>query len=214
MSEKWIWLPDWASDLSLWEDDLVDVSPDGEHQFISYEDMVANLGDVYKIPGLEDASHVVAWGMGALVLLKNAVKRPKKQNWTLLAPYADFCSEENNWNRQNLMFIANQTKSSVDPFLNAFMELFDDEFGDWVDEWKSAAKKMSPEALGEGLSYLAQNQIDQVISFDESVETKILYGRMDQAVKPSMTQKLKEFLPGAEFKERPKAGHWPPMLLF
>jgi hypothetical protein len=36
---------------------------------------------------------------------------------------------------------------------------------------------------------------------------------MDQAIPPAQTLKLKEFLPGAEFKERPKAGHWPPMLL-
>ncbi len=214
MSEKWLWLPDWASDLSLWEDDLIDVFPDGDHQFVSYEQMTSSLDDINKIKGFAEASHVVAWGMGAFVLLKNAAKRPRNQAWTLLSPFTDFCSEENNWNSQNLMFIANQTKTSVDPFLNAFTEFFEDEFGDWVDEWKSSAKRMSPKALGEGLSYLAQNRIDQVICTDGFAETKVLYGRMDQAVKPSMTQKLKEFLPGVEFKERPKAGHWPPMLLF
>lgn len=214
MSEKWIWLPDWASDLSLWEDDLVDVNPDGDHMFVSYEKMTSNLDDLYSIEGLASASHVVAWGMGALALLKCADRRPEKQDWTLLSPYADFCSEENNWNQQNLLFIANQTKTSVDPFLNAFTELFEEEFGDWVDEWKASAKKMSPEALGKGLAYLAQNRIEKKISFDGPGKTSVLFGRMDRAIKPSMTQKLKDFLPGASFKERPKAGHWPPMLLF
>ena len=214
MNDKWIRLPDWASDLSLWEDDLMDMNPQGEHKFVPYEKMASHLDNLYGIEGLDTANHVVAWGMGALVLLKNADRRPKKQGWILLSPYADFCSEENNWNRQNLMYIATQTKNSVEPFLNAFTELFEEEFGDWVDEWKSAAKKMSPMALGEGLSYLAKNRIDREILFTGSCETKVLYGRKDRAIKPSMTEKLRDFLPGAEFKERPKAGHWPPMLLF
>jgi hypothetical protein len=33
-------------------------------------------------------------------------------------------------------------------------------------------------------------------------------------VTPAMTLRLKEFLPKATFKERPKSGHWPPMMLF
>ena len=214
MLEKWFWLPDWASDLSLWEDDLIDVSPDGEHSFVAYEEMISHVSSLYDIKGLSEATHVVGWGLGSLALMKNASNRPKNQNWILLSPFTNFCSDENNWNQQNMLFIANQTKTSVDPFLNAFMELFDDEFGDWVDEWKFAAKKMSPEALGEGLAYLAQNRIESEIPFDGSAETKILYGKMDQAVKPSMTIGLKDFLPYAQFKERPKAGHWPPMLLF
>lgn len=214
MYEKWIWLPDWASDLSLWEDDLMEVSSGAEHTFVGYEDMIAHLSNLYELDGMKDATHVVGWGFGAMALLKNSEKRPKDQNWLLLSPFANFCSEENNWNQQNLMFIATQTKSSVDPFLNAFMELFEDEFGDWVEEWRGAAKKMSPVALGEGLAFLAQNQIDSEIPFDGSGETKVLYGRMDQAIKPSMTSCLKDYLPYAQFKERPKAGHWPPMLLF
>ena len=43
---------------------------------------------------------------------------------------------------------------------------------------------------------------------------KVLFGRMDQDVTPAMTLRLKEFLPKASFKERPKSGHWPPMMLF
>lgn len=214
MDEKWCWLPDWASDLSLWEDDLIEINPDVEHVFVPYEKMVSHLNNLYELDEIRSASHVIGWGMGAFSLLKNAQNRPKSQDWTLLSPFVDFCSEENNWNRQNLMFIASQTKTSVDPFLNAFMELFEDEFGDWMDEWKNAAKKMNPLALGEGLAYLSQNSIDAPIEFDGGASTKVLFGRLDQAIKPSMTLSLKTFLPNAEFKERPKAGHWPPMLLF
>jgi pimeloyl-ACP methyl ester carboxylesterase len=47
----------------------------------------------------------------------------------------------------------------------------------------------------------------------QSEDIQVLYGRLDTAVSPEWTLKLKAFLPKAEFKERPKAGHWPPMLL-
>ena len=37
MSEKWFWLSDWAADMEIWEDDLVEASPEADHTFISYE---------------------------------------------------------------------------------------------------------------------------------------------------------------------------------
>ena len=212
MKEKWIWLPDFASDMALWEDDLVGISPDADHLFVSYEKMVSFLENFYDMPGLAEASTVVAWGFGAFVLLKNADKRPKNQKWILLSPYADYCSEHSEWNNENLSFIAHQTMTAVDATLNAFYELIENEFGEWQDDWMKEAKKMNPESMYKGLLYIAKNRIEEPVPV--SGETQVLYGRMDAAIPPAMTLELKEFLPGVEFKERPKAGHWPPMLLF
>lgn len=212
MKEKWIWLPDFASDMGLWEDDLVGISPDADHLFVSYEKMVSFLENFYDMPGLAEASTVVGWGLGAFVLLKNADKRPKNQKWILLAPYADYCSEHSEWNTENLAFIAHQTLTAVDATLNAFYELIENEFGEWQDDWMKTAKTMSPESMLKGLLYIAKTRIDAPVPI--TGETQVLYGRMDGAVPPAMTLELKEFLPGVEFKERPKAGHWPPMLLF
>ncbi|MCQ2125268.1 MAG: alpha/beta hydrolase [Fibrobacter sp.] len=211
MSEKWCWLPDWAADLELWEDDLIAVDSSADHTFVPYEKMAGCLDHVYDLSGMKDASTVVGWGLGALVLMNNVSQRPKNQKWILLSPFADFCSEDGNWTEQNLQFMAHQTLSTVQPSLNAFMELYENEFGEWQDDWLKKAEKMSPQALCDGLSYLAKNRIEQSIPVD--AETKVLYGRLDEAIKPEMTLSLKEFMPGAEFKERPKAGHWPPMLL-
>ena len=212
MKEKWIWLPDFASDMGLWEDDLVGISPDADHLFVSYEKMVSFLENFYDMPGLAEASTVVGWGFGAFVLLKNADKRPNNQKWILLAPYADYCSEHSEWNTENLAFIAHQTLTAVDATLNAFYELIENEFGEWQDDWMKTAKTMSPESMLKGLLYIAKTRIDAPVPI--TGETQVLYGRMDGAVPPAMTLELKEFLPGVEFKERPKAGHWPPMLLF
>ena len=75
-----------------------------------------------------------------------------------------------------------------------------------------AAKKIDPELMYKGLLYIAKNRIDAPVPV--TAETQVLDGRMDGSVPSAMTLELKEFLPGVEFKERPKAGHWPPMLLF
>ena len=129
-----------------------------------------------------------------------------------MSPFADYCSDESEWTTENLSFIAHQTLTAVDATINAFYELIENELGDWQDDWFKKAKSMSPEALRLGLEYMARNRIDSRIDTGKNVQ--VLYGRMDQAIPPAMTLALKEFLPDAEFKERPKAGHWPPMLLF
>ena len=106
MNEKWIWLPDFASDMGIWEDDLMGVAPDADHQFVTYEKMVSVLDNLYELDGLAEASTVVGWGFGAFVLLKNAKNRPKNQKWILLAPYADYCSEHSEWNNEFIVYCA------------------------------------------------------------------------------------------------------------
>lgn len=208
---KWFWLPDWASDLSLWEDDLVSADSDADHIFVPYNDMAKHLEKLYDIKGLSKASTVVGWGLGALALLKNAACRPQGQKWILLSPFANFCCDDSNWTDQTLVFMARQVKNTEEPVLNAFSEFLEDEIGDWQDDWRKSAEKMDKNALSAGLNYLVQNQVTAPI--ENSSDIKVLYGRMDQATPPAMTLALKEFLPEAEFKERPKAGHWPPLLM-
>ena len=212
MKEKWIWLPDWASDLSLWEDDLTDASASASHTFVPYEKMAQSLDDVYAIEGLSKADTVVGWGMGCLLLMLGAAKRPKGQNWIFLSPYADFCDEEGPWNSESLRFKARDGFQSSDVLLYAFKEQIGEEYSDWPDEWADAARKMDAASLSDGLKFLASHRVDSPVADSENIQ--VLYGRMDQDVVPPMTLRLKEILPKATFKERPKAGHWPPMLLF
>ena len=144
MTENWIWLPDFASDLSMWEDDLVGVSPVADHSFVQYTEMAEHLESIFDLKGLSKATHVVGWGLGAFALLWSADKRPKGQKWILLSPFADLGSEDSNWTSQNLLFMARQAASTVEPVVNAFGELIQDEFGDWQEDWLDTAKKMPP----------------------------------------------------------------------
>ena len=205
-------MPDWASDLSLWEDDLTDADASADHIFVPYETMAANLGDVYAIDGMSKAETVVGWGLGALSLMLAESRRPKSQKWILLSPFADFCDENGPWNSENLLFKAREMNGSREVALNAFKEQFGEEYSDWPDEWIEAARKMPAEPLANGLRFLSQRRIESPLEHGDDIQ--VLYGRMDQDVTPAMTLKLKEFLPKATFKERPKSGHWPPMMLF
>ena len=121
-NEKWLWLPDWASDLSLWQDDLTEVESSAGHTFVPYEEMVDNLDDLYKVSGLSKADVVVGWGMGAFLLLMNHDKKPAAQRWILLSPYADFCDEDSDWTETNLHFMARQMQTTTEPGLNSFAE--------------------------------------------------------------------------------------------
>ena len=171
MSKKWIWLPDWASDLSLWEDDLTDADASADHVFVPYETMAANLGDVYAIDGMSKAETVVGWGLGAFLLMISAAKRPKAQKWILLSPFADFCDSDGPWNSENILFKAREMHDSKEVALNAFKDQFGEEFSDWPDEWIDAARKMDPARLADGLRFLAQNRINRVV---ENSEKKLL----------------------------------------
>ncbi len=211
MNERWIWLPDWASNLGVWEDDLVDVAPSANHNYVTYGQMADFLEHPMDLPDFKKASTVVAWGLGALSLMCSAAGPQKGQKWILLSPYADFCDEIGHWTVPNLHFMAHQLSTTTEPALMAFMELFEEDFGDWQDDWFRDAKKYKADALAKGLMYLASHRVTSVVPNSSSI--KVLYGRLDKTVEPGLTLKLKEFLPNAEFKERPKAGHWPPMLL-
>ena len=131
MDEKWVWLPDFASDMGLWEDDLVSISPAADHVFVPYEKMAVCLENLYGMTELASASTVVAWGLGAFALLKNAGQRPEGQKWILLSPFADYCSDESEWTAENLSFIAHQTLTASDATVHAFYDLLEDELGEW-----------------------------------------------------------------------------------
>ena len=90
MSEKWIWLPDWASNLGIWEDDLMDVAPSANHNYVQYSQLAEYLEKPEEIPEFKKASTVVAWGLGALSLMCSTAGPQKGQKWILLSPYADF----------------------------------------------------------------------------------------------------------------------------
>jgi len=47
MSEKWFWLSDWAANMGIWEDDLVEASSESDHTFIAFEQLMKEPKNLY-----------------------------------------------------------------------------------------------------------------------------------------------------------------------
>ena len=124
MSEKWFWLSDWAANLEIWEDDLVEASSESNHTFISFEQLMKQPKNLYtSIAGLKNADCVVAWGLGSLCLMLSAKDRPANQKWILLAPVFDFCDEDGGWTKRNVEMLARQVTKAIKPTLESYLEL-------------------------------------------------------------------------------------------
>lgn len=212
MSEKWFWLSDWAANMQIWEDDLVEVCPEADHTFIAFEQMMKQPKNLYtSIAGLKNADCIVAWGLGSLCLMLSAEDRPKGQKWILLAPVVDFCDEEGGWTKRNVEMLARQVVKATKPTLESFLELMGP-CGELIQEdWIETAMKMKPEILAQGLDFLCQNKIEEPI--ENNGETLVYFGREDQMILPALAKKAKPILPSATFQERPKSGHWPHTLI-
>lgn len=212
MSEKWIWLSDWAADLEIWEDDLVEASPEADHTFVSYEKLMKQPKNLYtSIAGLKKADCVVAWGLGSLCLMLSAADRPQGQKWILIAPVVDFCHEAGGWSKRNLEMLARQTIKVIKPTLESFLELMGpcDEL--IQEQWVETASKMDAETLALGLNFFCQNKVE--VPLEDKGETTVYYGREDQIVLPTLAKIAMPILPFAKFQERPKSGHWPHTLI-
>lgn len=212
MAEKWVWLSGWASDLSIWEDDLSEVKSNAGHQFVSFPEVIKNSDDLYQsIPELAKADCVVAWSLGTLALMRSAKKRPKGQRWILLAPIVDFCNEASGWPVKNVMLMAKQITKIPRSTLENFVELMgpcDDEIR---ENWMETALQMNSETLAFGLEYLKNNKIEEPL--EDRGPTEIYFGREDQVVTPEMVKLAVPFLPFAQIHERPKSGHFPQTLI-
>lgn len=212
MSEKWFWLSDWAANLEIWEDDLVEASSESNHTFISFEQLMKQPKNLYtSIAGLKNADCVVAWGLGSLCLMLSAKDRPANQKWILLAPVFDFCDEDGGWTKRNVEMLARQVTKAIKPTLESYLELMGPCDEQIQEEWMEKALKMNPQTLALGLDFLCQNKIDEPL--ENKGETMVYYGREDQIILPVLAKKAASVIPSAKFQERPKSGHWPHTLI-
>ncbi|MDR1812435.1 MAG: hypothetical protein LBQ87_06395 [Candidatus Fibromonas sp.] len=181
------WVSGWASDISIWEDEIYKRFPDFSHRFVDYWDLISADSD--EIPGIGRAGIVVGWSMGTLALLRNLSQKPKEQRWILVCPIADFCAC---WPRAAVR--ATTPKS--------FSDLMDDVPKEEREKWLENAMRYSPEQLTAGLNYLIQKKAD--LSAANINELEFLFGAKDKIVPLAQ----KELFPSGKVYEN--LGHWLP----
>ncbi|GHV13760.1 hypothetical protein AGMMS49938_08780 [Fibrobacterales bacterium] len=152
------WVSGWASDISLWEDDIYSAFPNFSHRFIDYFDLIPNPDDFWdNNPRIAESEIVLGWSMGTLALLRNLHKKSAEQKWILLCPIADFCAK-GCWSVSALRATKNAildetTPNATEKALSLFAELMGTK-GDENERWVENALRYTPEQLATGLAYL------------------------------------------------------------
>ena len=153
------WVSGWASDISIWENDIYERFPNYSHRFIDYYDLVRADFDINT-----ESEIVVGWSLGTLALLKNLSKKIEEQKWILVCPITDFCAC---WRPAVIRATT----------LESFSALLGDVEG--KEKWLENALRYSPEQLSAGLEFLIQEKADLEVPH-ENVE--FILGAKDKVV--------------------------------
>jgi hypothetical protein len=199
-SSEIAWVGGWASDVSVWEDEIYESFPGYSHRFIDYFDLLPNPDDFWdNNPRVAEAGLVVGWSLGTLALLRNLQKKPSEQKWILICPIANFCAD-GCWPQSAVRATRQGVLENTEQTLMAFSALMGEAPSEKRERWLRNALKYSPEQLAQGLDYLMQRHFDYAQCPDGNVE--FFFGEKDKVVPLAQ----KELFPNA--KVCGNLGHW------
>lgn len=203
-----VWIAGWASDLAPWHSEIATRFPTHTHAYIDYGDLLPEPDALWqRHPQLASASHIVAWSMGTLALLRSCPARPAGQAWTLVAPIADFCAEGKGWPARTVQLMARQLPSDPSRTLSAFAERMGSTTDITRQAWLNRALQYSPEMLANGLRYLATAHAapERLQELLAPPDTLCLRGSLDSVAPPMQGELFPSFV---STRLLPQAGHW------
>jgi pimeloyl-ACP methyl ester carboxylesterase len=197
------WISGWASDISIWEDEIYNHFPNFSHRFVDYFDFLPSPDDFWdKNPRVGEAGLVVGWSMGSLALLRNLNKKPKGQRWILICPIADFCADgcwQQSAVRATKQGILENTEQTLISFSNLMGENISKEER---EKWVENAMRYSPKQLAAGLNYLMQSSCNPK-NFNN---LELIFGERDKVVPLAQ----RELFEGVNVRVCEGLGHWLP----
>jgi pimeloyl-ACP methyl ester carboxylesterase len=197
----------WASDVSVWEDEIYERFPNFSHRFVDYFDLLPNPDDFWdRNPRVGEAGLVVGWSMGTLALLRNLSKKPEGQKWILLCPIADFCAD-GCWQRSAVRATRQGILENTEQTLASFSNLMGENISKPEREkWVENAMRYSPKQLAMGLDYLMEERAFVGAYCNTPLQTPIrfIFGERDRIV-PLAQKKL---FKGQSVKVCEGLGHW------
>ena len=205
------WISGWASDISIWEDEIYERFPNFSHCFTDYGDLIAgdDPDDFWdKNPRVAEDGIVIGWSMGSLALLRNLHKKPKEQKWILICPIADFCTE-GCWSRAAVRATRQGILENTEQTLVSFAALMGAQKEE-QKKWVENAMRYSTKQLVKGLDYLVQKKMD-FSDFKDAEQLELIFGEQDKVVSPAQ----KELFTSLNKKElrieiHENLGHWLP----
>jgi hypothetical protein len=202
------WISGWASDISIWEDEIYERFPGFSHRFVDYFDLIPNPDDFWdKNPRVGEAGLVVGWSMGTLALLRNLDKKQAGQRWILVCPIADFCAA-GCWPQAAVRATKQGILENTEQTLMSFSALMSENISkEKREKWMECAMRYSPKQLAAGLDYLTVRALratppQQV----QPPQINLLFGEKDKVVPLAQ----KELFEGQTVKVCENLGHWLP----
>jgi pimeloyl-ACP methyl ester carboxylesterase len=201
------WVSGWASDISIWEDEIYKCFPDFSHRFVDYYDLLPEPDDFWDDnPKIAETGLIIGWSMGTLALLRNVHKKPQEQKWILICPIANFCAEEC-WQPSAVRATKQGVLENSEQTLLSFSSLMGNTQKDEREKWVENALKYSPKQLATGLDYLMQKKADISPTATFS-NIEIIFGEEDKIV-PIAQKKLFNNTE-MQIKICENLGHWLP----
>ncbi|MDR3002129.1 MAG: hypothetical protein LBU89_12810 [Fibromonadaceae bacterium] len=186
------WVSGWASDVSIWEDEIYERFSNFSHRFVDYFDLIS-CEEITSKSGI-----VVGWSMGTLMLLQSLAKKPAEQKWILVCPIADFCAE-GCWPLSAVRATKQGILQNTEQTLMSFSAMMGDVQKEEREKWVENAMRYSPKQLAQGLDYLMQKKADLTVPH-QNVE--FIFGAQDKIVPLAQ----KELFPSGKISEN--SGHW------
>jgi len=165
------WVSGWASDISLWEDEIYERFPNFSHRFVDYFDLLPE-------PNIGKAGLVVGWSMGTLVLMRNLHKISNEQKLILVCPIADFCAK-GCWSLSAVKATKQGILQNTEQTLMSFSALMGNVKKEERERWVQNAMRYSPKQLADGLDYLMKEKAN-VSELGSNI--KLLFGEQDKVV--------------------------------
>ncbi|MCL2100345.1 MAG: alpha/beta hydrolase [Fibromonadales bacterium] len=190
------WFSGWASDVSVWEDEIYERFPNFSHRFVDYFDLIS-YDEIIPKSGI-----AIGWSMGTLALLQNLDKKPLEQKWILVCPIADFCAE-GCWSLSAVRATRQGILQNTKQTLMSFSAMMGDVQKEEREKWVENAMRYSPKQLAQGLDYLMQKKVDLTLKETKNIE--LIFGEKDKIV-PLAQKKL--FPESISAKVCENLGHW------
>jgi len=195
------WISGWASDISIWENEIYEQFPNYSHRFIDYFDLLPNPDDFWdNNPRVAEACTVVGWSMGTLSLLRNLQKKTPEQKWILLCPIADFCGK-GCWPPSAVRATRQNVLENREKAIMSFSSLMGDAPKEEREKWVENALRYSSKQLAQGLDYLLSEKTD-ANNLPPNIE--LFFGEKDKVVPLAQ----KNLFPQGSATVCENSGHW------
>lgn len=203
--KKTLWIAGWASNFSLWNDQIEKEIPNIIHTYSSYSEIL-HRETLRKRIDESAPDIIIAWSQGALSLLSQEAL-PDGVRIILLNPVFEFCHPDLGWNPDVLRRMIAGLNLSPEKVLRDFAHNMGPAGKSEKTLWIDSALKNSVPDLISGLEQLAKGKITRIPAEYHKIIT--IFGFRDEIVPRQLTEHFAARFKSITFRPIESMDHWP-----